>query len=99
MTKNPLNKDPDFEEGNHEDDIYDEEGREKLEEADEINELEEGFIEGFEEGEHQAKCAECNKVLVDEKFIEEEIDDQHYRFCSDECAYDFESGKKRKKKD
>ena len=96
MTKKPLGEDPDFEEGEHEGDIYDEEGREKLEESDEITELEEGFVEGYEEGEHQAKCAKCGAVLVDGDLIEEEIEGHHYRFCSEECASAFESHRKRK---
>ncbi len=96
VSKKPLDQDPDFEEGEHEGDIYDEEGREKLVEGDEINEAEEGFVEGFEEGEHEAKCAECGIELVDKDIIEEDIDDEHYHFCSEECASAFESGKKRK---
>lgn len=97
MAKEPIKQDPDFEEGKHEGDIYDEEGREELEDSDEITEVEEGFVEGYEEGEHQAKCAECGKVLVGENFIEEEIENHHYRFCSEECAAAFEANKKRKR--
>ncbi len=82
---------------NSKDDVYSEEGLEELEESDEINELEEGFMEGYEEGEHQAKCANCKKVLVDENFIEEELNGEHYRFCSEECASSFEVGKKVKR--
>ena len=96
--RSPVDSDPDFEEGDHEDDIYDEEGRDKLEESDEITELEEGFVEGFEEGEHEAKCAQCSKVLIGEDFVEEELDGHHYRFCSGECALAFETGKRRKGK-
>lgn len=97
MAKKPLDEDPDFEEGEHEGDIYDEEGREELEESDEITELEEGFVEGYEEGEHEAKCAECGKVLIDETFVEEELDGHHYKFCSEECALAFEVNKKKKR--
>ena len=82
---------------NSEDDVYSEKGLEELEESDEINELEEGFMEGYEEGEHQAKCANCKKVLVGEDFIEEELDGENYRFCSEECADGFEVGKKVKR--
>ncbi len=96
VSKKPLDEDPDFEEGEHEGDIYDKEGREKLEEADEISEVEEGFVEGFEEGEHKAVCAKCGSVLVDDNFVQEEIDDKQYNFCSDDCANAFESGRKRK---
>ncbi len=96
VSKKPLEQDPDFEEGEHEGDVYDKEGLEKLEEADEITEVEEGFMEGYEHGEHQAKCAECKVVLVDDDIIEEELDGKVYRFCSSECALAFETGKKRK---
>ena len=94
MAKKPLDQDPDFEEGEHEGDIYDKDGREELEEADEIDEVEEGFLEGYEQ--QEATCAECNVVLVDKDIIEEELDGKNYRFCSEECANAFESGKKRK---
>ncbi len=92
--RSPVDDDKDFEEGEHEGDIYDGEGRDKLEEGDEITEVEEGFVEGYEKGE--AKCAECGVVLVDKDFVEEELDGKYYRFCSTECASAFESGKKRK---
>lgn len=97
MVEEQKQQDPDMEEGTHEGDIYDEEGREELEESDEISEVEEGFVEGFEEGEHLAKCAECHKVLVDETYFEEELDGEHYRFCSEECAAAFETHKKVKR--
>ncbi len=61
-------------------DIYSEEGREELEEEDEIDELEEGA--------RMAECANCGKVLTEE-VIEEEIDDETYRFCSERCASKF----------
>jgi len=99
MTKKPLDQDPDFEDGEHEGDIYDEEGREELLEDDEIQDSEEGFVEGYEHGEHEAKCANCGIILNDlaENIIEEEINGEYYRFCSEECADKFEVGKKRKR--
>ena len=97
MAKEPIKQDPDFEEGDHEGDIYDEEGREELISEDEIQDAEEGFVEGYEEGEYEAKCAECGKVLVGEDFLEEELDGKHYRFCSEECAIGFEAHKKVKR--
>ncbi|MBS3174669.1 hypothetical protein J4440_02205 [Candidatus Woesearchaeota archaeon] len=96
MAKKPLDQDPDFEEGNHEPDIYDKEGLEELEENDEITEVEEGFMEGYEHGDKLAVCAECSIELVDKDIIEEEIEGKHYHFCSKECASAFEIGKKRK---
>lgn len=96
MAEKPIAEDPDLEEGNHEPDIYDEEGLEELEENDEITELEEGFMEGYEHGDHEALCAECRIELVDKDVIEEEINGEKYMFCSDECASKFEVKKPRK---
>ena len=96
MEKKPLSKDQDFETEDKKADIYDEEGRDELEQNDEITESEEGFVEGFEEGEHEAICGECGVVLVDKDIIEEDFDGKHYLFCSQECASAFETGKTRK---
>ena len=96
MEKEPLKQDPDFEERNHEPDIYEEEGLEDLEENDEITETEEGFMEGYEHGPHETKCAQCGVVLVDKDIVEEEINGDKYNFCSEECATAFETGKPRK---
>ena len=65
-----------------------EEGREELEEDDEISPDEEGFMKGYEEGVKMAKCAKCGKVLG-QKFMEKEIKNEIYRFCSDKCAERF----------
>ncbi len=100
MVKKPIAQDSDFEEGENDPDIYDEEGKEKLVDEDEITDAEEGFMEGYEHGEHEAKCAKCKKVLTDfdeSEIIEEEINEKHYLFCSKECADAFETGRKRKR--
>ncbi len=98
MIDKTPNQDPDFEEGTHEGDIYDDEGQEELVEDDEISDAEEGFMEGLEHGEHEAVCAECKKVLTDtDNVIEEEINNERYMFCSEECANSFEVGKQRKR--
>lgn len=57
-------------------------------EDDEIDEIEEGFMEGYEEGERAATCALC-KRLFGSDFIEEEIDGEIYRFCSENHAEAF----------
>ncbi len=75
--------------GELDEDAYDEEGRELLEEGDEIAPEEEGFLKGYDEGEKVAKCAKCGKPLL-EDFVEKEIGDETYRFCSDEHAESFE---------
>ena len=76
----------DYEEG-HEG-IYDEGFREELEESDEINEAEEGFMKGYEEEELIAKCANCKRI-IDANYTEEEINDKKYKFCSEKCAERF----------
>ncbi len=72
-----------------EEDVYSEEGQEELIEGDEINEIEEGFMEGYlEEG--LAKCETCGKVLKEpEETVELEIDDEIHRFCSEKCAEEY----------
>ena len=74
--------------GKMEEDVYSEEGREELEEDDEISPDEEGFMKGYEEGVKMAKCAKCGRVLG-QKFMEKEIKNEIYRFCSDKCAERF----------
>ena len=54
-------------------------------EADEIDELEEGFMKGYEGGDRMAKCALCKKPLK-QNFVEQELNGETYRFCSEEHA-------------
>lgn len=70
-------------------DIYTDEGREKAEESDEITDVEEGFMEGYEEDEDAAKCSNCKKIL-EEDFLEEEFHGELLKFCSDKCAREYE---------
>ena len=73
-----------FEEDEDEDDsLYSEEGREDSIEDDEIDGVEEGFMQGYGSGDRLTKCALCHKLLTDD-FVEEEIKDELYRFCSDD---------------
>ena len=60
-----------------------------IDEEDEITDLDEGFMKGYDEGEKAAVCANCGHVLED-KVVEEVFDGEIYRFCSDECASEFE---------
>ncbi len=74
--------------------IYSEEGREELmEDEDEITDLDEGFMQGYEEGEKLSECCNCGKVLKD-KTVEEEIDGELLRFCSSECASAYDESHK-----
>jgi YHS domain-containing protein len=63
--------------------IYSKEGREDQIDEDEITDLDEGFMRGYEEGEKMAKCPLCG-VVLDQDFVEREIDGEIYRFCCEE---------------
>ncbi len=78
----------DIRKGEKDEDVYEKEGREELEEDEEISPEEEGFMQGYEEGEKLAECAKCGKILV-EDFVEKEMNGEIYRFCSDKCAESF----------
>lgn len=69
-------------------DIYSEKYNEELEESDEINEIEKGFMQGYNEEKFIAECSNCKKIL-DDNFREEMIEDKTYRFCSRRCANEF----------
>ncbi|MBS3117874.1 hypothetical protein J4430_03275 [Candidatus Woesearchaeota archaeon] len=70
-------------------DFYEDESIGELMEEDEISDLEEGFMQGYNEGEGLAKCPVCKKVIGSD-FVEEEFDGKIYRFCSEEHAEVFE---------
>lgn len=75
-----------IEQGELEKDPYSEEGREVLtEDDDELNEFDEGIMQGIDEGENLAKCALCHKVLVRD-FFEREFEGEVYRFCTEDHA-------------
>lgn len=75
-----------IEKGEAEEEIYSEAGREELmEDEDEITDLDEGFMKGYDEGGKMTKCPICEAILEDD-FVEREIDGELYRFCSDEHA-------------
>ena len=93
-TKEEIMKDMEI--GDKEEDIYSDAGREELiDEEDEITDVDEGFMKGYEEEEKTTNCKNCGALLVNENIVEEEINDEVYRFCSSECASEFEQ-KKRK---
>ena len=72
-----------------ESDIYSEEDLERAEEDDELDELEEGFMKGYE-AEDSGVCHRCKKVLAKEDVIEVEgYDGEIYHFCSERCAEKF----------
>ncbi len=72
------------------DDIYEKAGRKKLEEEDEIEPWEEGFMEGEVEGGQLAKDALTGKPLMDiDDVVEIEIGGKFYRFTNVENAKKF----------
>lgn len=83
--------------GEQDADIYTEEGREDLEDSDELAPWEEGFSEGAEGSADKAVCAQCGSVLGDRegKSVEREIKGVIVTFCSEKCAG---AGKKGKEK-
>ncbi len=74
--------------GEEEADVYSEEGREELVEADEVADWEEGFAKGAEGKGHSGKCACCGKVLSQEpdEVVERKYKGEVMEFCSDKCA-------------
>lgn len=74
--------------------VYSQEGREHLVDDDEISPWEAAFMEGADEDGQNAKCRNCGKVLMRENVvIEKAIKCELHRFCSEECADDFEKKK------
>ena len=69
-----------------EEDIYTNEGSEELLEGDEISNVEEGFAQGYGQGNSEVKCGNCNKLLTDEQIVEREFRGQTFFFCSISCA-------------
>jgi hypothetical protein len=89
MSKTKEQAEEEIESGDMEEDIYTCAGREVAEENDEITELEEGFMEGYEDDEDAAKCSNCKKIL-EEDFSEGEFHGELLKFCSDKCVMEYE---------
>ncbi len=84
-----------IESGEKEENIYKDSGREVMADEDEITDVEEGFMKGYEEDEKSALCQNCKKVLEDEESIVEiDYKGDTYRFCSEDCAEKFTKKKK-----
>lgn len=99
--KTPEEIELEMEEGKKEEEVYSEEGREKLIEGDEIEDWEEGFMEGAEGRGEQASCAYCGKLIGEDKenIFEREFDGEIKWFCSEEHAEKYaERLKKQKQK-
>ncbi|MBW2967730.1 hypothetical protein KY362_04535 [Candidatus Woesearchaeota archaeon] len=83
-----------MEEGEMDEDVYDDVGRDKLMEDDEIDDWEEGFMEGAEDDGEQGKCANCGAALMDaENTYETKLDGKTYWFCSSHCLEKYKEKK------
>lgn len=72
-------------------DIYSD-PEELLEDEDELDDVDEGFMKGYNESEVVIKCAQCKKIIED-NVIEEDFDDETLKFCSQECLNEYEEKK------
>ena len=75
------------------DDIYGEEGLEEAMEADEIDDVEEGFMKGYDDEGDLMKCAKCKRLVSEETAVEKEVNNETYIFCSPQCAKNFKKKK------
>lgn len=77
-----------MESGEADEEVYTEEGREKLVEDGEITDTEAGFMEGAEDRGEQTSCAYCGKAIAEDKknIFEREFDGELKVFCSEEHA-------------
>ena len=72
-----------------EDDIYEDAGMEEALEEEEIDDLEEGFMRGYEE-EGISICPVCKKIVEDfDDVAEVEYERKTLSFCSERCASKF----------
>lgn len=89
--------------GEEDEDVYTDEGLEQLEEDDEIEPWEEGFVKGAKDQGQMGKDALTGEPLVDiEKITELELNGKIYRFINQRNAQLFKhkySKKRRKSKD
>ena len=91
-----MNPEKDIKDEERDEGIYSTVGREELmDEEDEITDVDEGFMMGYEEGEKIAECQNCGALLVNENVVEEEFDGEIYRFCSSKCASEYEAKKQK----
>ncbi|HLC88817.1 MAG TPA: hypothetical protein VJG49_02150 [Candidatus Nanoarchaeia archaeon] len=85
--------------GEADEDVYSEEGLEKLEADDELEPWEEGFMEGAKDAGQFGKDALTGEPLMDvDDVVETEIDGKFYRFTNKENAIKFKKKKKEEKK-
>lgn len=90
-TKDEQRKD--ISEGDQDEEVYTEQGRQAMVDDDELSPSEAGFMEGAEGRGQDTSCAHCGKLLGDreEGVHEKKVDGKTLFFCSEECA---EKGKR-----
>jgi len=89
MNQDSFNEERD--EDNEDVGIYSEEEREELiEDDDEITDIDEGFMKGYNESSDKMQCASCKTSLEGHEIIEKEFNGKNYRFCSHHCLTEFE---------
>ena len=80
----------DIKEGKKTEDVYSDEGLEVMEDEDELEPWEEGFMQGTKDDGQLGKDALTGEALIDEKkIIETEIKGKTYRFVNDDNAKKF----------
>ena len=79
--------------GTREEDPYTQEGREVMEDEDEMDIIEQGFMEGASGGGQLGKDALTGEPLMGEETVELEIDGKRYRFVNEENAEKFKKKK------
>jgi hypothetical protein len=79
--------------GEKEADVYSQTGREQLEEDDEIDTWEEGFMEGAAQDGALGKCANCGAALFKGNTVETKIKSKKVWFCSDYCLDEYKEKK------
>ena len=89
----------DMEMGEEDESVYDDTGREKLMEDDEISPTEEGFMEGAEDDGEQGKCAYCGAALMGFDTVETKINGKVWWFCSNDHADRFKERSEHKEEE
>ncbi|MBI1971145.1 hypothetical protein HYS47_05325 [Candidatus Woesearchaeota archaeon] len=80
----------DMQEGEKEADVYSSAGRKVLRDDDEVDDWEEGFMDGAEAGGGKAKCMKCGTIIEMSSCVEQDIDGELKWFCSDKCLKKYE---------
>lgn len=80
--------------GEKEADVYSKVGRDALREDDEVDDWEEGFMDGAEGGGQRAKCMKCGAEIEVNTCVEKELDGELKWFCSAKCLAKYEKEKK-----